>query len=97
MVNLDNSPVSLDELKQHLRISDDMLDSNLIIMLLAAVEYVEKFTGVNFSVDYKEEIPFQLKAAILLTAGRLFENPTDTVDGLPTVAKNLIADFRWEK
>lgn len=97
MVNLDNSPVSLEELKQHLRIFHDMQDGNLIIMLLAAVGHVEKFTGIDFAVDYKEDIPYQLKAAILLTAGRLFENPTDAVDGLPTVAQNLIKDFRWEK
>lgn len=97
MVNLDNSPVSLDELKQHLRIFHDIQDSNLIIILLAAVESVEKFTGIDFSVNYQDKIPFQLKAAILLTAGRLFENPTDAVSGLPTISKNLIADFRWEK
>ncbi|RHJ76226.1 head-tail connector protein [Parabacteroides sp. AM08-6] len=97
MVNLNNSPVSLEEFKQHLRIFHDMQDSNLTTMLLAAVGSVEKFTGVDFAVDYKDNVPYQLKAAILLTAGRLFENPTDAMDGIPTVAQNLIRDFRWEK
>lgn len=98
MAYLDNSPVSLQELKAHLRIYHDLLDDNLTIMLLAAVEDVEGFTGIDFSVDYKDSVPFKLKAAILLTAGRLFENPTDGVDGLPTTAKNLIKGFRkWDK
>lgn len=97
MADLDNTPVSLKELKEHLRIDHDLLDGNLTIMLLAAVGTVEKFTGIDFSVNYTDQVPFPLKAAILLTAGRLFENPTDGVDGLPTIAKNLIADFRWER
>lgn len=95
--DLNNIPVSLQELKEHLRIYHDLLDNNLTIMLLAAVGDVEKFAGIDFTVDFKEGVPYQIKAAILLTAGRLFENPTDGVDGLPTIAKNLIKDFRWKK
>lgn len=98
MTDLDNSPVSLVELKQHLRIYHDLLDENLTIMLLAAVEKVEEFTGIDFSTDYTDRvIPFKLKAAILLTAGRLFENPTDGVSNLPTIVESLITGYRWKE
>ncbi len=99
-MNMSNLPVTLEELKQHLRITGSEMDRNLQMMLLAAINAIENFTLIAFEEDYKEadEVPFALKAAILLTAGRLIENPTDTVDSLPTASKSLAQSFkRWDR
>lgn len=94
-----NCPVSLVELKQHLRIFTNEMDDMLTLSLLAAAAYVENFTLIDFSVDFANvEIPYPLKAAILMTAGRLFENPTDSVFNLPTAAQHLANPYkRWDR
>ena len=93
--------VTLDELKKHLRIYNAEMDDSLTMMLHAAINAIENFTLINFKADFEKnenEVPYALKAAILLTAGRLFENPTDSVDTLPTVSKNLANPFRrWDR
>jgi hypothetical protein len=40
------------------------------------------------------QVPFDIKAAILLMAAKLFNNPVDTVETLPSVAKNLLRPYR---
>lgn len=96
---MNNCPVTLEEFKRHLRIYNDEMDDNLIIALEAAVNDIENFTLINFEEDYDgPKIPQALKSAILLTAGRLFENPTDSVDRLTSVSKNLAQPFkRWDR
>lgn len=95
----DNCPVTLDDLKRHLRITTDDMDSELQLLLFAGVEYIENFTLIEFSEDYKGlSIPYTLRAAILMTAGRLFENPADSAFTLPTAAMNLAKPYkRWDK
>lgn len=39
-------------------------------------------------------IPNDLKLAILLVAGRIYENPTDPVSTLPTLSTRLISNYR---
>lgn len=39
-------------------------------------------------------VDFDIKAAILLSAAKLFNNPMDTVETLPGVAKNLLRPYR---
>lgn len=39
-------------------------------------------------------VDFDIKAAILLTAAKLFNNPVDTVEAMPSVAKNLLRPHR---
>ena len=39
-------------------------------------------------------VPFDIKAAIMLTAAKLFNNPVDSVESLPSVAKNLLRPYR---
>lgn len=39
-------------------------------------------------------VDFDIKAAILLTAAKLFNNPADTVEAMPSVAKNLLRPHR---
>lgn len=95
----DNCPVTLAELKRHLRVTTDDMDSQLQMLLLAGAEYIENFTLIDFLEDYKDvDIPFTLRAAILMTAGRLFENPTDPAFTLPTAAMNLAKPYkRWDR
>lgn len=54
-------------------------------------------TGKEMVVTYEAgmvQVPFDIKAAILLTASKLFNNPADTVEVLPSVAKNLLRPYR---
>ncbi|MDR2919693.1 MAG: head-tail connector protein [Tannerella sp.] len=99
-MDIDKSPVTIEEFKRHLRIYTDEMDSELTLMLLAAVEKIEMFTLVSFEDDYedRDKVPFLLKAAILLTAGRLVENPTDVTDRRISASQNLAEPYkRWDR
>lgn len=145
---------SLEDLKSHLRITSDDLDSTLEMYLRAAIESAEHHIGriispseytysgwfvrafelaapfrkiVKIEVDGKQlaesdyridkrtlllspeitgesllvtyqagmtSVPFDIKAAILLSASKLFNNPVDSVESLPSVAKNLLRPYR---
>ena len=98
-MRLDDCPVSLVDLKKHLRIDGDMLDDDLQDKLVAAAEHVEMLTLIDFKTDYVDnDIPHTIKAAILMTAGRLFEAPTDAVFEKETVVMNLVKPYkRWDR
>lgn len=54
-------------------------------------------SGEELVVTYQaglSQVPFDMKAAILLTAAKLFNNPVDSVESLPSVAKNLLRPYR---
>lgn len=56
-----------------------------------------EITGEALTVRYEaghSQVPFDMKAAILLTAAKLFNNPVDSVESLPSVAKNLLRPYR---
>lgn len=56
-----------------------------------------EITGESLKVVYQAgmvSVPFDIKAAILLTASKLFNNPVDSVESLPSVAKNLLRPYR---
>lgn len=40
------------------------------------------------------QVPFDIKAAILLIAAKLFNNPVDSVETLPSFARNLLRPYR---
>ena len=40
------------------------------------------------------QVPFDIKAAIMLMAAKLFNNPVDSVETLPSQAKNLLRPYR---
>lgn len=57
----------------------------------------EGVTGSVMTVRYKSgmcQVPFDIKAAIMLMAAKLFNNPVDTVETLPSAAKNLLRPHR---
>uniref|UniRef100_UPI0026DBD0BD hypothetical protein n=1 Tax=uncultured Butyricimonas sp. TaxID=1268785 RepID=UPI0026DBD0BD len=42
-------------------------------------------------------LPYDIRAAILLMAGKLFDNPSDSVENLPKASTNLLKHYRrWE-
>ena len=150
-----NSPVTLEDVKKHLRITGDEFDDNLRGLLEAATDAAENFTGLklrdeSYSVicDYSREIatglfpvrsvevkvdgktvegvtvngskmllpvlpgatvemtvqtgysllPYAIRAAILLMTGKLFDNPSDSVENLPKASTNLLKHYRrWER
>lgn len=56
-----------------------------------------RIVGQEMNVVYEggmSQVDFDIKAAILLTAAKLFNNPTDTVEAMPGVAKNLLRPHR---
>lgn len=57
----------------------------------------EDVTGSVMTVRYTSgmnQVPFDIKAAIMLMAAKLFNNPVDTVETLPSAAKNLLRPHR---
>lgn len=43
-------------------------------------------------------LPYDIRAAILLMTGKLFDNPSDSVENLPKASTNLLKHYRrWER
>ena len=43
-------------------------------------------------------LPHAIRAAILLMTGKLFDNPSDSVENLPKASTNLLKHYRrWER
>lgn len=94
-MTLEECPVSIDELKKHLRMPvDGVLDEELETVLLASAEYIEGFCGRKFS-TFEDGFPNTLKAAILLKASSIFENPADSLDERTTASQRLANPSRW--
>lgn len=91
-------PVKIEDLKRQLRLPDtDEFDAQLELSLLAAAEWCESYSGRKL-LDFAETgLPYQLKAAILMTAAALFENPSDPVAERVTAAQRLADPLIWEK
>lgn len=56
-----------------------------------------EISGDEMQVIYRSgmtQVPFDIKAAILLTAAKLFNFPSDTVEAMPSVARNLLRPYR---
>lgn len=96
-MTIEECPVSIDELKKHLRMPvDDTLNDMLMTVLLASAEYIEGFCGRKFS-SFESGFPMALKAAILLKAASLFENPSDALDERTTASQRLANPRRWKE
>jgi hypothetical protein len=64
--------VTLQEVRDQLRLGDTGEDALLTLYIGAAVEYIKAFTRRAWEVA--EEIPFSVKAAALLLVADLYEN-----------------------
>ncbi len=66
--------LSLATIKAHLRLDPASTSEDALLYLFAgsAAENASAFTGIDFSTIY--EIPFSIKAAMLLIIGDLWEN-----------------------
>jgi hypothetical protein len=94
---IEQSPVSVDEFKLSRRILSDQLDANIEMCLLAACNYIENFTLLDFATDF-EVFPIDLKYAVILKAAQLFENPENSVEERTTVVDNIIRGYRrWDR
>lgn len=54
-------------------------------------------TGTSMKVTYEagyDSLPWDMKAAILMHAASLFNNPTDSVETLPKASQNLLRPYR---
>lgn len=143
---------SLDEFKNHIRVTSDDLDMDLVPKLRAAIESSEKFIGQviapsvftqkekfsytirlrsplievesveldgvaleGFSVDGNmlilpaeasgsqlliryiagmSDVPYDIRAAVLMVAASLFNNPADSVETLPRASSRLLRPYR---
>lgn len=57
----------------------------------------DEVEGEALTVSYTaglSQVPYDIKAAILLIAAKLFNNPVDSVESLPTASKALLAPYR---
>lgn len=91
----DVCPVKIEELKRHLRLSDTTeFDEELQLMLMASVGWCESYCGRSLN-EFKE-LPYQLRAAILMHAAYMFENPSDHVSEKVTAAQRLADPLIWK-
>lgn len=57
----------------------------------------EELKGDSLTLAYKAgmpQVPFDIKAAVMLMAAKLFNNPADSVEQLPSAAKNMLRPYR---
>lgn len=95
-MTLQECPVTLDDLKKQLRLpDDDSFDDQLTVALLAAAEWCENYSGRKLSSF--DALPYQLKAAILMVAAGIFENPTDPIAERTTAAQRLADPVIWQQ
>lgn len=70
--------------------SDYRLDKRTIIFnpeIKGEVVVIKYTSGMS-------QVPFDIQAAVMLSAARLFNNPVDSADTLPSVSKNLLRPYR---
>ncbi len=94
-MTIDECPISVDELKKQLRLTTDDFDQQLETSLLAAAEWCERYSGRKL--DSFEELPNQLRAAVLMVAAGMFENPTDSISERTTAAQRLADPLIWQE
>lgn len=83
-------PLTLDEVKQYLRLDTDAEDKYLRVLILLASEMCENFTRL----ELPEPLPESYKQAMLICIGYFFEQREGTKDGVPSVFKTLLRPYR---
>lgn len=82
--------LSLDEIKEYLRLDTDAEDEYLNILTILADEICENFTRESLP----EELPQSYRQAMLMIVGYFFENRDGTKEGLPKVIYTLLRPYR---
>ncbi|MCI4653884.1 head-tail connector protein [Sphingomonas aquatilis] len=78
--------VTLDEVKEYLRVDGDDDDATIALLIAAATEAALRLAD---SYDPVEEPPASLKLAILVHVARAFANREDAADVPPSAARLL--------
>lgn len=92
----EDCPVKIEDLKRQLRMTGTAeFDEQLHMVLMAAVEWCEHYSGRSLD-EFAAEVPYQLRAAILMYAAYLFENPSDPVAEKVTAAQRLADPLLWQ-
>lgn len=96
-MTLDECPVTIADLKAQLRLPDtDDFHAQLEVSLLSAAEWCENYIGRKLSELAPDgNFPYQLRAAILMMAAQLFENPSNPVAERVTAAERLADPKIW--
>jgi len=82
--------LTLDEVKEYLRLDTDAEDKYLNVLILLAGEMCENFTRL----DLPETLPESYKQAMLVCIGYFFEQRDGTKEGLPQVFYTLLRPYR---
>ncbi len=90
--------LSVDEVKEHLRIEDDDEDQYIEGLIRKAQATAEDFCRVSFDSDTEQSAPEPVRLAVLLMVSHYFENrdnPERAVYGTMRIAfENLLYPYR---
>ena len=82
--------VTIEEVKEYLRLDSDAEDEYLDNLIINAKEVIENYTRLPLPA----EIPASYKQAALIIIGYFFENRNGTKEGLPKVIYTLLLPYR---
>ena len=82
--------LTLEEVKQYLRLDTDAEDEYLNILILLSGEICENYTRL----ELPEDLPKSYKQAMLICIGYFFEHRVGTKEGLPDVVYTLLRPYR---
>ncbi|MCH5186147.1 MAG: phage gp6-like head-tail connector protein [Oscillospiraceae bacterium] len=82
--------MTLEEVKEYLRLDVDAEDEYIKILMLLAQEMCENFTRL----DLPEPLPESYKQAMLICIGYFFEHRDGVKDGIPDVFYTLLLPYR---
>lgn len=94
-MNLQDLPITTDDLRKQLRMPvSPELEDQLRDALMAAAEWAE--TQCGRKLETFPELPWQIRAAILMQAAAWFENPANSVQERMTAAEKLLDPLVWQ-
>nr|DAT74915.1 MAG TPA: Head Tail Connector Protein [Caudoviricetes sp.] len=82
--------LTIDEVKEYLRLDSDAEDEYVNILILLASEMCENYTRL----DLPETLPESYKQAMLICIGYFFENRDGAKSNLPKVFYTLLDPYR---
>lgn len=98
MLGLLNAPdkdiVTLKEVKAHLRLDSEEEDQYLSSLILAAIDYVERYLGRSLAELSSPHLPASIKHAVLLAVADFYENRTTATIHNPTSLQSLLGLYR---